>query len=101
MCFHELSAVKLRHENTRPRKFTIEQILIGERTIQRGGRTEEDLWCLMNGENTACFYPVSPFLTFNLDQLSCILGDVNALLHNTIDSYNRLYMDGDGPIAKT
>ena len=35
-----------------------------------------------------------PFLTFNLDQLSCILGDVNALLHNTIDSYNRLYMDG-------
>ena len=48
----------------------------------------------MNGENTACFYPVSPFLTFNLDQLSCILGDVNALLHNTIDSYNRLYMDG-------
>ena len=48
----------------------------------------------MNGENTACFYPVSPFLTFNLDQLSCILGDVNALLHNTIDSYNRLYMEG-------
>ena len=26
--------------------------------------------------------------------MSCILGDVNALLHNTIDSYNRLYMDG-------